>query len=272
MLNELFARLGFTEKEFTVYLALAESGKSAATVLSKRTRIPRATLYAILESLTERGVITRENTSSTTLFRANGPESFTRMVQHQRDEVEERSRAAKQLGELLTPYMKETQYSIPKIQLYEGKPSIESMLYEYLPLWRESYGRVGNDTLWGYQDPTFVESYLRWHNHMWETRGPNERICLFSNREHLKEEVSRSIDRREVRALPAGIEFSSSIWIYGEYIVMGMTRSKPHWCVQMKDAVFSANLRAIFQLLWQATFTEPLASSPKPKRPRPPRS
>lgn len=254
MIEELFTRLGLSSKEAAVYMALAESGQSAATVLSKRTKIPRATLYAVLESLVENGLVTKESSAATTHFRANSPEAFTRLIQHQRDEVEERGRAAKQLTEVLSSYMKETQYEIPKFQLFEGKASIETMLYEYLPLWRESYGKVSNNTLWGYQDPTFVESYLRWHNHMWETRGPKEKICLFSNREHLKVETTRNIPRREVRALPAGIEFSSSIWIYGEYIVMGMTRSKPHWCVQMKDAVFSANLRAIFQLLWKATF------------------
>jgi hypothetical protein len=49
-----------------------------------------------------------------------------------------------------------------------------------------------------------------------------------------------------------GVKFSSSIWIYGGYIVMGITSQKPHYALQMKEPVFASNLRTVFELLWRS--------------------
>ena len=154
--------------------------------------------------------------------------------------------------ESLAPHFKASGHSPPKLQFFEGRKNIENMLYEDLPIWRESYGRTSNNTLWGYQDHLFVESYDAWHKFMWATRQPEERICLFSNAADVEKELRHKIKGREVRALPAGVQFSSSMWIYGDYIVMGVTRQKAHYVYQMKDPLFAGNLRTIFELLWNA--------------------
>ena len=254
MIENAFQRLGFSGKEQDVYLAIADLGKTSATILSKKTKIPRATLYAVLDGLIEKGVISREQKGGSSNFLVNSPNVFVRLVEQEKEEVQAKEKAALDLVDFLTPYLKSTHYSIPKLQIFEGKQNIENMLYDYLPRWRESYALTGSYTLWGYQDPTFVESYIEWHHYMWETRDPREKICLFSNSGNVEKELRHKIGQREVRPLPEGTRFSSSIWIYGDYIVMGVTRQKPHYAVQMHDSVFAANLRTIFELLWKAHF------------------
>lgn len=254
LLASSLEQLGFDQKEQAVYLALTDLGRVSPTVLSKRTQIPRATLYAVLETLSEKGVITREQSGRTTYYLPSNPVSLLRLIERERESVDAKESTARELVEYLLPLAQGKDHSIPKLLIFEGSTSIESMLYDYLPLWRESYSRLGNFTLWGYQDPTFVESYLKWHHHMWETRDPRERINLFSNAGDVEKELSHRIPRREVRALPAGVVFRSSIWIYGDYIVLGMTRQKPHYAVQIKDEIFGSNLRTIFELLWKARF------------------
>lgn len=254
LLANALEQLGFDDKEQAVYLALTDLGRVSPTVLSKRTHIPRATLYAVLESLSDKGVISREQGGRATFYLATNPVSLLRLVERERESVATKEAIATELVEYLLPLAHGKDHTIPKLQVFEGTTSIENMLYDYLPLWRESYSRLGNFTLWGYQDPTFVESYLKWHHHMWESRDPREKINLFSNAADVEQELSHQIPQREVRALPAGVVFRSSIWIYGDYIVLGMTRQKPHYAVQIKDEIFGSNLRTIFELLWKAKF------------------
>jgi DNA-binding MarR family transcriptional regulator len=254
MLTDSFEKLGLSAKEQRVFLALADSGKTTATTLSKLSGIPRATLYSILDKLIAKGVVSTERNRGTTSFLITSPSVFVRLVDEEKERLKEKEHAAKEIVTFLEPYLKSSHYNIPKVQLFEGKQHIESMLYDYLPVWRESYSRAGGYTLWGYQDHTFVEQYLRWHHYMWDTRDPREQICLFSNAADVGETIGQKIPRREVRVLPEGITFSSSIWIYGEYIVMGMTRQKPHYALQMKDPIFSSNLRSVFQMMWKARF------------------
>lgn len=253
-LDTLFSQLGFQPKEQQVFLSLVEHGKQSATELSRRVKIPRATLYSLLDSLLQRGVISREQKRGSRLFLASNLESLKRLVETEREQLKLKEQAASELFSLLAPVMKVAGYAPPKIQVYEGKKSIENMLYDNLPLWRESYFKFGDNTLWGYQDPTFVESYLKWHHFMWQSMSGREKIRLFSNRANIEGELKHRIPNREVRALPASAHFSSSIWIYGEYIVMGMTRQEPHYAVQLKDPIFASNLRTFFELLWGAKF------------------
>ena len=254
MLHNALEQFGFNEKQQRVYVALAEAGKVSATELSKRSNVPRATLYAILDSLIERGLVSREQARGSALFVVNNPDAFLRLVEQEKNRLVEKDRAAKEIIELVSPFLSTSHYSLPKVQIFEGKQNVENMLYDYLPLWRRSYAEVAENTQWGFQDQTFVESYPRWHQHLWNTMNSEERIRLFSNSADLEKELRHKIQRREVRPLPEGVQFRSSIWIYGDYINMGMTRNKPHYAVQIKDEVLASNLRTIFQLLWNAKF------------------
>lgn len=253
-MDDHFRRLGFTEKEQKVYTALISTGKSSATNLSKICKIPRASLYATLETLLQKGVISRQPIRGSKLFTANGLASIDRMVQIAKEEITEKEKSAKVLIEELSKNISLTSHVLPRLQIFEGKNNVENMLYEYLPLWRRSYAKLGNNTLWGYQDPTFVENYQKWHSFLWETMDENEKIKLFSNVTHVDEERSRNIKNRDVKPLPKGTNFSSSIWIYGEYIVLGKTNIEPHYAVQIKDPMLAENLRTIFELLWIARF------------------
>ncbi len=252
MLHSALEKFGFNEKQQRVYIALAEAGKVTCTELSKRTNVPRATLYAILDSLIERGVVSREQTRGSALFLINNPEAFVRIVDREKNVLSDKDKAAQDIIEMVSPFLATSHYSLPKVQVFEGKQNIENMLYDYLPLWRRSYAEVADYTQWGFQDPVFVESYLRWHQHLWSSMGEDEKIRLFSNQANVEKELQHRIQRREVRPLPEGVQFRSSIWIYGDYIIMGITRNKPHYAVQMKDEILASNLRTIFQLLWNA--------------------
>ncbi len=252
MLHKYFEELGFSDKEEKVYLVLAELGKATASAISKRTSIPRATVYTVLDDLVKKGVVSQEQTRGSSLFVVNNPSAFVRLIEQQREELDKKTKTAADLVTLLAPYLKSTGFSVPKLQFFEGKHNVETMLYDYLTEWRESYARTEDYTLWGYQDNTVVEEYRKWHEHFWKTKSPQEHIRLYSNTSDLEKELRQKISNREVRPLPAGTQFSSSIWIYGEYIIMLATRQKPHYAYHLKDVVLASNLRAIFQLLWNA--------------------
>lgn len=77
-----------------------------------------------------------------------------------------------------------------------------------------------------------------------------QKICLFSNIKGAKQQEKEKIKDREIKILPSTIEFASSIWIHAEYVLMAKTRDKPHFALVIKDATLSANLKALFMLLW----------------------
>lgn len=253
MIEELLNKIGLSNKASQVYLAIFELGKSQIGGIVKQVKQPRSTVFGFLDELHKKGLIKKDSFSRKTFYSAVDPKAFKELINFERNKLAEKEQASDQLINLISPLFKNSNYHIPDIQFREGKAAIEKLLYQYEPKWRETYGQSNDYTMWGYQDHTFVEQYKKWHEVSWKSRSDKEVIKLFSNAPGVKQQKKEKIIKREIRALPKGTEFASSIWIHGDYILLAMTRNEPHYAVLIKDQFLSSNLRVVFQLLWKLT-------------------
>lgn len=254
MLEQQLSALGLNASEAHVYLALVETGRISASALAKRCRLPRSTVYSILETLVERGLISQQLSDRVTLFAPHQPESILRMLEAERDELgkkmTERFSLAQGLIDQLTPLFQAQPLNAPRLQFFEGKRNVEAMLYEHCWEWQKSIAQYDH-TWWGYQDDGFVPKYRAWLDMYWASRYPQEQVLLFSNRSPLEKQLAGAIPRRIIKLLPGEINISSTIWVLGDYVVSIMTRREPHYAFQLRDSVFAETQRQLFQLLWR---------------------
>ncbi len=255
LLEDYFNKIGLSTKEARVYLQLAESGKTSASNLSKLCRLKRPTTYSILESLALKQLVTQLRDTDQTYFQATEASAILKMLELEENVYIEKMQIKKALAtELIKevePFFKSTNYSIPKLQFFEGANEIHKMLYEECFNWQKSVAHY-DKTWWGYQDHGFVEQYMDWLNYYWALRIPGEKIKLFSNKSEIENKLQGKIVDRTIKIVPDKSQFSSTIWILGEYVVTIMTRQKPHYAFVLKDAVFASNQRQMFQLLWSS--------------------
>lgn len=252
-MKELFEQLGLGDKEMRVFLALAETGKATAQALGKKISIPRTTSYSVLANLVEKGLVSQETTGATTFFIPNNPSSILRMIEKEQEHLDGKALAAKEFIKLVAPYFKSKNFHIPKLQFFEGEKNVEAMLYDFMPLWNESM-YASDKTWWGYQDPTLLESYTKWLYWSWKTHKEDQVINLFSHKASIERKLKKPPVEREIRVVPDAFKFNSTIWVCGDYIIMIMTREKPHYSFQILDPVFASNLKMIFKLLWNSRF------------------
>ncbi len=254
MINQLFEQLGFSHNEIKVYLSLAELGKSSASMIAKQQDLPRSTIYSVLEGLIQKGIVAVEQSSGSSYYVLNQPDSLQRMVAREKEqalaEAKEKEQVAAELLEAVQPFFKSTNYSVPKLQFFDGAANVENMLYDNCQEWQKSISRF-DYTWWGYQDHHFVENYRSWLDYYWAQMHEGEQILLLSNKSSTEHKLKGKVHKREIKHLPKAFEISSTIWILGDYIISIMTRQKPHYAFQLKDTVFAANQRLIFQLLWK---------------------
>lgn len=235
-----------------VYLCLAEAGKTTAQRISKNCNIPRTTVYYVLENLVKRGLVFEEQKKGTTFFSPNKPSSIVNLIRKEKEEIVLKESMAGQLVDLLTPYFKGKLFNVPTIQFFEGKKRVEDMLYEYLDEWHQSMLETDN-IWWGYHDYDFIVQHRRWLESYWKMKDRSQEILLFSNRS--EEERTLKIPNRTVRPLPKAVQFRSTFWICGAYIVVLMQKNKPQYAFQIKDEVLATNLKVIFRLLWHSPFS-----------------
>lgn len=245
--------LGLTEKESRIYLSLAESGKATAHATAKRTEMPRASVYFLLEALEKRGLVTRERKRGTTFFVANPPGSLVKMLEREKEELTARLRSAQDLAHRLVPLFRSKAFSVPKLQFFEGRDAVMRMLYDFEDEWHESI--VNSDcTWWGFEDPSLYQHYEPWYHHIWDKfeklRKEKLKVRVF-----IDVPVSKALKKRFpntlLKPLPGHPNFTATLFLMGDYLLLVMSREKPHYAFQIKDSVLAANLRVVFQLLWK---------------------
>ena len=244
--------IGLTEREASLYLSLADLGKATAQLLSKRTKLPRATVYLTLESLAVKGLVTREAKSNTSYFIPNPPSSITLMLKNEQELLRKRLARSERITRELEPLFKGKNFNIPRLKFFEGSESIENMLYQVEDTWYQSI-KQRDSIWWGFEDASLFTGYKVWFQHMWdkfsETRKKEVKLRIFSNFA-VSEYLEKRFPLTKIRSLPSQYDFSSTTWLMGDYLVIFSTREKPFYGYQIHDAALAENLRTIFKLLW----------------------
>lgn len=78
---------GFSEKEADVYIGLLELGKGTVTEISRKAGINRTTGYDILNSLTNKGVVSVSGKEPKQEYAAESPDSITTYLKRQAEKV-----------------------------------------------------------------------------------------------------------------------------------------------------------------------------------------
>lgn len=122
--NTLLKSLGFTDSEARIYLLSLEAGPSAVQDLAKKAKVSRVTTYAVIESLTERGLMSHVQKGKKTLYAAESPERLVSFVHTRVKQMESTLREVESLiGDLKLLQRGEK----PVVKMFEGKEGLEAI-------------------------------------------------------------------------------------------------------------------------------------------------
>jgi sugar-specific transcriptional regulator TrmB len=252
MLEKEFSHIGLNSNEREVYLAVLRAGKCSQTRIAKETGINRTTVYSVAKKLTSLGLISEDLTASTAYLYANPPESLTHLFIQEEKELQEKKIIAEKMARELAKLPQSLSYSVPKIRFIE-ESDLSEFLYGQHDTWMES-GHTVDATWWGYHDSSVTRSYGDWIKWSWKrTVSKDTKVRFFSNDDKAEDSMNKVNKERQTKTLPSGAEFDSSTWVVGDYTIMVQTRQKPHYLVEMHDAVFARNQRELFKAMWGLT-------------------
>lgn len=251
-IHEHLKTFGFSEKESIVYLSLAESGKSTATSISRRTKISRSSVYFVLENLVRRNLVIGETKNKTTYFSANPPNAIQEELETQKNYISQQLIAAEALSKQLLPFFRSKQFHIPKLQFFEGKQAVREALEKNGDRWHRSL-LERDETWWGFEDGSIFEHYRGWFESIWK-RYQKEReerlnVKVFSNVPIASALASR-FPKTILKKPPEGHVFPCSLWLMGDFIILLSCQEKPHYSYQLEDPALADSLRVVFRMLW----------------------
>ncbi|MDP2690872.1 MAG: helix-turn-helix domain-containing protein [bacterium] len=135
-MNEIFERLNCSVTQGKIYQMLLEIGPSIASMLAKRARIKRVTVYGALEGMVQKGLVESFKKNNVGYYQACDPEVIKNLLELQLEEEKRfAERAWKKIEELKQQREKSTREIIDVkgvISYYEGKEAVKSLIDENL--------------------------------------------------------------------------------------------------------------------------------------------
>jgi len=138
LIEDILQRIGLSEKEAEVYLALLPRGKAPASLLAKQLQIPRSTVKFTCDQLVQKRLIQETILGNATFYIPENPskllellERKQQVLQNSRDDLE-RNMAA--LSSLYNP-----QSSLPKVRFFEGKDALIEMFQDLADIDQERH-------------------------------------------------------------------------------------------------------------------------------------
>lgn len=127
----MFKKLGLSDKEITVYLALLEHGAGSVRILAKLANLNRGTVYDILKKLRQAGLVSFFHKDTKQNFTAEDPERILKLAAARGEELKEVKEKIKDL----IPELKSLQEKgggQPTAKFYEGRSGVKFILDDIL--------------------------------------------------------------------------------------------------------------------------------------------
>lgn len=120
-MEEELKLLGLNDVDIKVYLKLLELGESLASEVAKKTYIPRASIYDILERLEKEGLVSYIVKDFKKYFSASDPKTIVRNLEYKRNKIKD---IIPKLEEIKHRKIGETM----KTEVYEGTKGLQTIL------------------------------------------------------------------------------------------------------------------------------------------------
>jgi len=251
MIQELLKDIGFNEKEVLVYMEALRLGRTTPARIAKNTGINRTTVYSVVNNLVEKGVISEDLAGKYDYILALPPECLTTILDRDKKILMNKEKKIVDAIEELEKLPTGVQYSVPKIRFVE-ELDIEEFMYKQISVWNSSI--LSGDHFWrGFQDHTFVENYEKWIKDYWKHKTTqNITLNLLTNQSEIETKMTEINEpRRKIRFWGNDLNFTSTLWVCGDYVIIVFTNEHPHYLIEIFNPELAKNMGKLFEGIWK---------------------
>ncbi len=120
MYEKELKKLGLTDGESRVYIALLNLGSSTVGPIVKKSKVAYSKIYEVLDRLVDKGLVSFITKQKTKYFQSLGPERLKEHIQKQKQEIEENEK----LLDKLIPQLKSSKKKTQETEVFTGEKGI----------------------------------------------------------------------------------------------------------------------------------------------------
>lgn len=240
-LYKVLLDIGLSENEANVYLSALSTGKTTILSLSKASEVKRTTVYSVVESLKQMGLMKIEQIGWKTYYSAENPEKLERIMENKRKELQET------LGDFKSLYSIEGGSSL--IKYYEGIEAVKNIHLDLLDevKFGEDYWVISDSAKWMSVDKKFFENFV-------EKRAQkklNNKLLLQDSEIARRYKQNETAYNMQVKIFPQDINLSASLTITPHKILIHQT-TPPVMVMAIENKNIIRLHKELFDFMWKA--------------------
>lgn len=237
--KKYLSSLGFTDSEIAVYLTSLKEGPLSVQDLARKTGVSRVTVYHVIESLTNQGLMTSVEKGAKQQYTAEPPE---RVVSLGESRLQKMKQTVGEMQERIQELKLIQTGSRPVVKLFEGDDAVRAMFADFLASGSKEIREFGNfDATDSVVDPSV---YKPFYDQLNKRRVKRKLLFLTKN-----SDPKVASDLEEIRLLPRHLDFNGDIFLYGNKVVLSSTEGK-HIAVIIESESIAKTVATAFDLLW----------------------
>lgn len=239
LLSTSLAEIGLTDNEAKVYCAALSLGVSSILKIARASNIKRTTVYSVVESLKQKGLMRIEIKGLKKVYAAENPQKLEQVINERHSKLQQ-----------LIPQFSAL-YNLPSgenfIKYYEGVKAVQSVYEELLitvqP--KDEYMVIANLDFWMKQDPDYFKKFI-------ERRGKlniNIRLLLLDTdlARHFKK-FEKNYNEK-IKFLPKATSLTTNIVIIPQKIMFQHIVA-PIAAIVVENKSFIQTHQELFEILW----------------------
>lgn len=240
-IKKSLSELDFSPNEIKIYLALTALGESPASQIAKKAELPRTTAISILEKLSVKGFFSKHNYRGVAYYWVETPRILEEVFLNK---VEAAHKLADYLREIYR-----TEHSFPFVEVYDTVRTIKNFIEKTLinlkknsVIYTIDAPHLGNyNKIFSDQFGEIFLNLKKKKNVLTKTLIPADSFSLINPKKIRLQNI-------EIREMPRGIDFSSSLWFVSDLLVL--FSGQPPFIVAVKHKSIVSSCQNIFNFLW----------------------
>lgn len=243
LINEL-QKIGLSDKEAGVYLAMLELGDSTVQQIAKKSGVNRTTTYVVLESLIQKGLCSTYQKEKKTYYVAESPETLGSLYAVQIKEIEERQKNLESIFPRLKAIYNRRE-DRPVVRFFEGKEGLRSMITEMISCKDKVVRMIYSVDIY---QKVFSKEEISQAKQMRMEKGIKTKV-LYTFRTG---ELSTTPDGERIKISEAEFPVSADIALFDGKVRIASLGGERLSGVIIQDYEIYRTLASLFDLAWEA--------------------
>jgi sugar-specific transcriptional regulator TrmB len=243
---EALRKIGLTEGEIKVYLALLELGNSTTWNVTKKSKISGSKVYEVLDRLMQKGLAATVTKNNIKYFEATSPERIIDYLDEKNNEInKEKNEIKKIIPDLI---LKQANSAKSEVKVFTGFEGAKNVWEDVISL-KKGEEIVG----WGLtEQPEFWLEYFNTRELVRAKKGIMHRQVISQRYQELYK-ARKEFPNTQFRFFQKGLEMPTAIEVWKNKTALFVTTKENPITIVIENKATADSFRRYFKILWESS-------------------